>query len=136
MKKSKELTPWQVWIANPEAIDELCDAIVNGQSMTAFAEGVGASKSMLSRWIAADEERSACVREARIKSAATFDELALQRIDEAGDPFELSKAKEAAHHLRWRASKISPAYGDKVDLKHSGGIKFERIEAVIVDTAG
>lgn len=131
MKKSKELTPWQVWIAKPEAIDELCDAIMDGKSITAIAEAKGAANSMLVRWIAADEHRSARAREARIASAQTFDDQALAAIRAASDPFQLSMAKEEAHHLRWRASKISPSYADK--LRHGGDDDLPPIGVTLIE---
>jgi hypothetical protein len=46
-----------------------------------------------------------------------WDEQALDAIDMARDGFTLSKAKEKAHHLRWRAAKIAPRdYGDKLGI--------------------
>jgi hypothetical protein len=37
---------------------------------------------------------------------------------QASDAFELAKAKELAHHYRWRASKIAPKlYGDRLQVE-------------------
>ena len=75
----------------------------------------------LSQWIASDEEHSARAREARIHAARIWDEKALSVIEQALDPFELQRAKELAHHYRWRASKTAPKeYGDKVTQEHTG----------------
>ena len=50
-----------------------------------------------------------------------WDEKALAGIEAAKDAFELAKAKEAAHHYRWRASKIAPSeFGDRQAIEHTG----------------
>lgn len=101
--------------------DDLLERIDSGEMLTAIAASVGKSKSMLGRWIAADEGRSARVREARILAAEAWDAAAQAGIEGAADPFELAKAKEIAHHLRWRASKIAPkVYGDKIQTEVTG----------------
>ncbi len=100
-------------------LDALCMAIVGGETLTAIAKRLTVAIAALLTWIDADSERSARVKEARIKAARAWEEAALDQIQDAKDPFELAKAKEAAHHLRWRASKIAPReYGDK--LQHGG----------------
>jgi hypothetical protein len=117
-KQAKPLTPWQAWCARPDALDDLCSRIEGGETLTGIAKSVGGSIAMLSRWIAAEADRSARAREARIAAAASYEERALDEITSAADPFELAKAKELAHHLRWKASKADPGrYGDKLDLK-------------------
>lgn len=89
---------------------EICDEL-----------GVGAAS--LARWIAADPERPARVREARIAAARFYEERAGQVIEEADDQFSLAKAKELAHHYRWKASKASPKeFGDKVETVVSGSL--------------
>ena len=53
-----------------------------------------------------------------------YDELAQAGIETARDPFELARAKEMAHHYRWRASKVNPGeYGEKLDLNAKVSIK-------------
>lgn len=96
-------------------ITVICQKIADGMSLTAIALDEGVSVGSLSEWLEATPERSARAREARALSARTWDDKAATVIEEAGDPFELAKAKELAHHYRWRASKIAPReYGDKV----------------------
>lgn len=52
-----------------------------------------------------------------------------------GDMVERSRLQIDAR--KWILAKMLPKkYGDKLDLNHSGGVKFERIEAVVVDSAG
>lgn len=112
---TKPLSPWQQWTANPEqALNDLCDRIEDGESMSGIAHTLGVRGSALTGWLAQSPERSARAREARAKSAATFDGQALQYLLGATDPFSLTQAREIAQHLRWRASKIAPAdYGDR-----------------------
>lgn len=108
-------------------IDAICNDLSGGVTMTAIAGKQNVSVQALCQWIAADPSRSARVREARTEAAKLWDELATDGIQNAADPFELAKAKEIAHHYRWRASKIAPKeYGDKIELdnKHSGQISM------------
>ena len=102
-------------------IEAVCERLANGVTMTAIAEEIGVTVGKLSQWIASDEEYSARAREARIHAARIWDEKALSVIEQALDPFELQRAKELAHHYRWRASKTAPKeYGDKVTQEHTG----------------
>ena len=102
-------------------IEAVCERLSNGMTMTALAEEIGVTVGKLSQWIASDEEHSARAREARIHAARIWDEKALSVIEQALDPFELQRAKELAHHYRWRASKTAPKdYGDKVTQEHTG----------------
>lgn len=98
-------------------IDWLCDKLTDGESQTAIARELGIGIASLSRWIAADPERSARAREARIAAARAFEERAAELIEDAADPFGLAKAKELAHHYRWKASKANPReYGEKIEI--------------------
>ena len=101
--------------------------------MTSIAGKLKVSIGTLIAWIGADPERSARVKTARTQTAKIWDEMALSGITAAADPFELAKAKEAAHHYRWRAKAIAPKdYGDKTEIEHSGAIDIglaARIEA-------
>ena len=102
-------------------IEAICERLSNGMTMTALAEEIGVTVGKLSQSIASDEEHSARAREARIHAARIWDEKALSVVEQALDPFELARAKELAHHYRWRASKTAPKeYGDKVTQEHTG----------------
>lgn len=105
-------------------IDSICEKIISGDSYLAIAQEVGVSIALLSAWLASDPERSARAREARLASAATFDELAENEIRQAADPFSLARAKELAHHYRWRAAKRNP------------GEFSERVQQEIANKAG
>ena len=102
-------------------IEAVCERLSNGMTMTALAEEIGVTVGKLSQWIASDEEHSARAREARIHAARIWDEKALSVVEQAMDLFELQRAKELAHHYRWRASKTAPKeYGDKLTQEHTG----------------
>lgn len=102
-------------------IDAICERLANGVTMTAIAEEIGVTVGKLSQLIASDEEHSARAREARIHAARLWDEKALSVVEQAQDLFELQRAKELAHHYRWRASKTAPKeYGDRVTQEHTG----------------
>jgi hypothetical protein len=109
-------------------IDELCAQILAPKTLTAIAKEAGVSLDRLIHWVEADPERSARVRSARISSAILWEEQAEHRLDDAADQFGLAKAKELAHHYRWRAAKIAPAdYGDRTQHEHSGTVTLEAL---------
>lgn len=102
-------------------IDKICDLIIAGDSMTSIAAQIGVNISTLIEWSEGDTNRSARVREARRHSGRIWDEKAEECILLAVDKFGLDKAKELAHHYRWRAKAIAPReYGDKVTQEHTG----------------
>lgn len=99
-------------------VDTLCEDLCAGSSLTFIASEYGVSVSSLLGWIDSEPERSARVREARHSMAKVWDEKAEFEIRQAGDEFELKKARELAQHYRWRASKIgSREYGERVEVK-------------------
>jgi transposase-like protein len=103
-------------------IEAVCDMLLNGVTMSGVARHVSVDFATLSRWLAADPQRSARVEESRRIAADVYENMAYEGVIAASDPFELAKAKEAAHHLRWRASKIAPArYGDKLQHSNNAG---------------
>lgn len=103
-------------------IDKVCERIADGVSYARIAKEAGVSIGSLSTWIAVDPERSARAREVRIATARLWDEKAEKVVRQATDALSLAKAKELAHHYRWRASKIAPRdYGDKVALTDPDG---------------
>lgn len=123
-------------------IEAVCEAIGNGDSLTAIAEQVGVSIGSLSGWLDADVERSARAREVRRAMGRVWDERAESEIRQASDPFELSKAKELAQHFRWRAKAVAPKeYGDRttlagdpeapVGVNHSGAVALDPGEAYL-----
>lgn len=95
----------------------IVEAIVAGSTLTAIAADNEVSKGSLLAWLAADPDRSARAREARMVAGETWDDLAEQAIQRAGDAFELSKANLLAQHYRWRAKAVDPdRYGEKLNV--------------------
>ena len=135
-KLSKSPSPaWNKFIAQPDAVDQLCAWIENGETLTAITDSLNVGRMTLAGWIAADSSRSARVNESRKAASASYVDQAQDEISKAADPFELAKAKELAHHLRWKASKANPRqYGDKLELSGDSDrpIAIQQIERVIV----
>lgn len=115
-------------------LDDICTRIAGGETMISIATSFGISSGSFSEWCF-KPERSARVRAARELAAYRWDEQAESAIDDARDPFELAKAKEKAHHLRWRSSAISPDYSTKETRKHEIGESITSMERRIVDPA-
>jgi transposase-like protein len=102
-------------------IEDIIQRILDAQSYTEIARHYGVTVGALTHWISSDNQRSARVMEARAATAALWDQKAEELISAAQDPLDLQKAKELAHHYRWRASKIAPrSYGDKVQQEITG----------------
>lgn len=103
--------------------DDILQRIEAGESINQIAATLGVNRSTLWRWLEQDVQRSARAKSSRTISAQAWEEKAEDVIKDAADPFSLAKAKELAHHYRWRASKISPAYGEKIQTEHSGTVE-------------
>lgn len=114
-------------------VDWVCDRITDGRTLTAIAEEATVNVSVLVRWIAADEQRSARVNTARKQAGATWDAMAEDAISKATTPHQLAVARELAHHWRWRASKIDPNYKDKVTQEHTGDLQVTQIVRKVID---
>jgi hypothetical protein len=103
------------------SIEYVVDSIASGVSMTQLAREADVSIGTFLAWLEDDADRSARVRTARVRSAKIWDEKAAQVIENAPSKFELERARELAHHYRWRAKAIAPRdYGDKVTQEHTG----------------
>lgn len=102
-------------------VEAVCDVLLNGSTLIQYAELLMIDLSQLLHWIISDPGRSARVRECRSEAAIVWDERCELMLAGAADPFELAKARELAHHYRWRASKIAPRiYGDHARIEHTG----------------
>jgi hypothetical protein len=111
-------------------IEGFCDEVIGGKSYTKIAADHEVSKAALLRWLAADPDRSARARDARVLSSHTFDDMAEEVLRDTG--IEPARAREIASHLRWRASKIAPRdYGDKLEL--TGTLDIQNLSEQEVD---
>lgn len=108
-------------IENAGGVEALEKAIGNGESLTGYGRKLGVDIVTLMQWVNADHGRSSRIREARRLAAVYWDERADEVIEQAGDQLSLDKAKQLAHHYRWRAKCIAPKeYGDRVQQEHTG----------------
>ena len=119
-------------------IDAICLMFEQGKMQNQIARELGINDSILLKWLAADEKRSARARESRGKGAFVWDELAmeeLQSIPLDATPAQIARAREMAQHYRWRATKLGRAdYGEKVDMNHSGSLNV--VSQVLDDLDG
>ena len=120
---------------NAVGIEGICRMIYDGKPLVKIARELRLSQGSLIAWLAADPERSARAKEARRATAQMWEEKAERVISLAKTPLALAKARELAHHYRWRASKINPAdFGNKVQAELSGPeggpIKSEAVVSV------
>lgn len=118
-KKERKVVPWGAAQKKLDklGLEKLCQEIMEPKSMQQICQEIGIAQGSMVTWIAATAERSARVREARIATARMWEEKATTLIEAAKDKFELEKARDLAHHYRWRASKIAPReYGDKMAI--------------------
>ena len=115
--------------------EAICDRICSGESLTHIANEYGVALSSLLAWIDAESDRSVRVREARTAMGKVWDERAEDAIKQAGDEFELKKARELAQHYRWRATKTAKReYGDQIE--HTGTLTLEQLVSASVKPAG
>ena len=102
---------------NAYGLDAVCDDILNGLALRTIAKNLGVDIASLCKW-KAQPQHSARVTNALAATAEYWDQVAVDGIAEARDAFELAKARELAHHYRWRASKIAPKlYGDRQQVE-------------------
>ena len=115
-------------------IDAICVMFEAGKMQRQIAREIAVDDTILLKWIAADEQRSARARESRARGAAVWDELAieeLQGIPDEATQGQIARAREIASHYRWRASKLGRAeYGEKTEIEHSGSIQAMTDEQV------
>lgn len=124
MPKAKgDKSPQQ--ILNDVGIKQVCEWITEGVSYRDIAKRLDISLGSFTWWIDGDKERSHACASAREVAAQTYDEMALEVIEDAQDQFALSKAKEMAVHYRWRAKAANPKrYGDRTQTEVSGSINM------------
>jgi hypothetical protein len=93
------------------------DMIMEGRSLREIAKASKVGMGTLVRWSIATPERSARVDEARMTLAQHWQERAEELLSSARGGFALTKARELAHHYRWRAGVSNPGkFGKKVEV--------------------
>lgn len=118
-------------------LDKICEDITGGGSLSKICDEIGVNISSLIEWIELDSNRSARIKEARRHSARVWDEKAERGLEQAKDKFELEKARDLAHHYRWRAKAIAPRdYGDKITQEVTGSNGGPLVVANAMDFKG
>lgn len=120
-------------------IDAVCEMILNDMSYAAIGAKFQMTAPSVAQWLDADPLRSARARDARVRSAAKCDELALaalQEISDDGSNAMVARQREIASHYRWRAKVRNPReYGDAIKI--DGDLKvtqtIEQVDAKIAE---
>jgi hypothetical protein len=101
--------------------DELCSLIEKGMSRAKIAELWGCTRGTIQLWIEGDavrRERERVARQAAGDDAVDKAEAVLKAIPDQGSVAQVARARELAQHYRWLASKLSPAYAEKMTHVH------------------
>lgn len=119
-------------MARPTTYDPAyCDQIItycrDGSSISSFAANIGVSRSTITEWASVHPEFSAAVKAAKTAVAAWYDKTARKiAIDGGGN---------ATICIFGLKNFDDEDFRDKVEQHHTGGVKVERVERVIVDPA-
>lgn len=106
-----------------ELADEICNLLIEGQSMVKICEREGMpSRATVLRWMAKDADFATKCARARELQADLMDDKILDTADAStSETAAADRVKISAY--QWRASKLAPKkYGDRLDLNHSGSI--------------
>ena len=131
-----------------EKADAICELLANGASLRKSAAEIGVSAPTVLRWCEENPAFSEQYASARARGYQLLaDEIIDISDDATGDVVEteqgprvdaerVARSKLRVDSRKWMLSKMLPKlYGDKIDLNHSGAVRFEKIETVIVDPA-
>jgi hypothetical protein len=116
-------------------IDQFCEDVCDGKTITSIAQSVGVSYNSLMGWIASDPERSARAWQARKFMAWYWADEGQRLLREAGDDvdvfhpdavdlmkFRLAKAHAQAQWMKWRAAIADPkGHGGNADWPDDPG---------------
>ena len=99
-------------------VDAFLDRIENGEFVKQIARSMGLSSRTIRDWI---KQEGAWDRylESRTIAAEAYDIKAEQVLTDAKTKEDISRARELAHHYRWRSAAINPGtYGSRqtIDL--------------------
>ena len=129
----------------------ICERLADGESLKAMCEDEDMpSKSTVFKWLAENTVFSDMYARAReVQADALFDDV-LSIADDARNDWMERRGEEDSGWVvngenirrsqlridarKWMASKLRPKkYGEKIDVEHSGAVKYEKIETVIID---
>jgi hypothetical protein len=91
-------------------IEQIVDDIMDGVPLMHIAMRIEVPLSSFYRWADITPGAAERMLAARKHTAQQWEEMAEKVVAEAKNPFELMRAKELAHHYRWRAACISPKF--------------------------
>lgn len=120
-------------MARPTKYDPAyCDAVVEhcatGASLTSFAAEIDVARSTINEWMEANPEFSEAVKRAKAKCAAWWEK-------NARDGATGAKDVNPTLCIFGLKNMASEDWREKQEVQHSGGMKVERVERVIVDPA-
>ena len=100
-----------------EHIEEILDLIIEGWTYREMADKFGVSLALMCKFLT-QSEHLARANAARKLSGSIYTDKAEQALKNApADQIEIARARELAHHYRWKASKVNPReFGDKLDV--------------------
>jgi hypothetical protein len=122
-----------------ELVQTICQQLMAGKSLRRICEAEGMpDRVTVHRWMADKPDFATKYAHARIIQADALEEDMAEIEDKTLDGIlDPAAARVVLGSKQWRAAKLAPKkYGDKLDLQHSGAVKFERIEAVVVRPKG
>jgi transposase-like protein len=131
---------------NAEKASIVLQRLAEGMSLRKAAAEVGIHAATVLKWEDADPEFAQQYARARATGYKLLaDEIIEIADDSSGDVIQTESGPKADSEFaarsrlrvdtrKWMLSKMLPkVYGDKLDLNHSGSVKFEKIECVVVD---
>lgn len=119
-----------------ECADLICDRVADGQSVRRIcSDDDMPNRSTVLRWLDQFPEFAAKHARARVLQADVLDEDMADIEDRTlNNEIDPAAARVVLGSKQWRAARMAPKkYGDRVEQIHSGELKIEKIERVIVD---
>lgn len=120
MAKKSAPSAWDKFKAAPDGIGDLCEFIVSGESLAAFAVLKGVAYNTVLNWINAEPQRAADYARAREDRA----DFVFDQLDEVSNKAQRARTAVAVAGLRlksdnikWKLGRMNPKkYGDKIEI--------------------
>jgi hypothetical protein len=117
--------------------ETVLERIAAGESLRDIAKSDGMpQKATLMRWASEDAEfRDQYARAMLVRADLKFLELddVAEEAVEAETAVKVQGLRLKADNIKWMLGKMNPKkYGDRLDLNHSGAVKYEKIERVVI----
>ena len=114
---------------NEEAILRM---IAEGDNYALISKKFNCSVSTFGIWIDASDERSKAVARAMQHASFKFIQQAEDVLIDAKTNVEVTRARELANHLRWKARAYNPrVFGDKQQIEMTGTVRTEASSAEV-----